>query len=84
MMDVQGFRYNENISRRWWFWDYLFDKYPWYRKRCGGHWERWYIDVVHSVQWIQVEQCTFVRCAIMPEWEARPALARGTPTCEDW
>lgn len=83
-MDIYGFDYNTDVSKRPWLLDSLFDRYRWYRKLCGGHWERWYIDVVHSRLWIQVARCTHERCVYLPEWEARPPLARGTSTCEDW
>jgi hypothetical protein len=78
------FNYNCSISKRWWVWDTLFDRFRWYRRRCGGHWELWHIDVIHGEHWLQVQQCTHVRAVIMPEWEARPPLARGTPICKDW
>lgn len=44
----------------------------------GGHWERWYVDVIHSEEWFSVDGCRKDR-------DDRPcAICRGTPKCEDW
>lgn len=61
-----------------WLLDYLFDRFRWYRRWCGGHWELWWVDFpVCSEQWHQVRWCSL-------ELGRRPALCRGTPRCEDW
>ena len=48
--------------------------YRWFRRLAGGHWERWYIDVVHSDMWHRK-----AHDGVRPS-----SIARGTPTCEDW
>lgn len=63
-------------GRPWWV-DYLFARFAWFRRRCGGHWERWYIDIVHDDIWMQVEHCS-------RGTQQRPPCAFGTPECEDW
>lgn len=54
------------------------ERFQWYRKWIGGHWELWYIDVpVSSAIWIQVPECSALT-------GCRPSgLARGTPICEN-
>lgn len=48
--------------------------FRWYRRLIGGHWERWWMDVIHADVWYH-----------RPHDGTRPhVLARGTPTCEDW
>lgn len=48
--------------------------FRWFRRWCGGHWERWYLDNFHADVWFR-----------KPCGGERPhPLARGTPTCEDW
>ena len=61
---------------RWWLLDYLFDRFRWYRRMCGGHWERWYNDVTHSDIWHNRRGC---HVSI-----GRPACSFGTPICEDY
>lgn len=56
-----------------------FARYEWFRKWCGGHWEKWYIDVVHSQLWIPVNACIH---SGDDTFERRPPLGRGTPICE--
>lgn len=58
---------------RWWFWDHLFANFRWYRRRCGGHWERWWIDICHTHIWFQ-----------KPCDGKRPPCAYGSPECEDY
>ena len=66
-----------NWRKRWWVWDLLFDRYAWFRRRCGGHWEQWTIDFpVCSFSWFQLTQCSKGT-----GW--RPCLGRGTPCCEE-
>ncbi len=63
--------------------DALLDRFRWYRRLRGGHWERWYVDhPVCAEVWHHVETCTREK----PDtWENRPTmLCRGTPTCESW
>lgn len=64
----------EILTRPWWL-DYLFDRFRWYRRFCGGHWERWYIEAVHGYVWIHRTGCY--------RQIDRPPAARGTPECED-
>ena len=53
--------------------DWIFDRWQWWRRWRGGHWERWIIDYpVCSELWMQRPH------------GGRPGLGRGTPTCEDW
>lgn len=49
----------------------------WYRRLRGGHWEQWYVDVVHSDVWHHVPRCSH-------ETGDRPtSICRGTPICEE-
>ena len=66
---------NEITHRPWWM-DYLFSRYQWYRRRCGGHWELWYIEVTASMIWHNLHRCYLET--------DRPPCARGTPVCEDY
>lgn len=53
--------------------DWLFSNWQWWRRRRGGHWERWIIDSPFNADiWMQNEHGT------------RPPLGRGTPICEEW
>lgn len=56
-----------------------FSRYEWFRKWCGGHWELWYIDVIHSQQWVPVNLCIYFT---KDTFEDRPPLATGRPICE--
>lgn len=48
-----------------------------YRKMKGGHWELWYVDVVHAQVWYRTEVCSNIT-------GHRPTgICRGTPKCED-
>lgn len=61
-----------------WIIEYCFDRYQWYRRMVGGHWELWILDFpVCGEMWHQVQDCHLVS-------GTRPPLARGTPVCESW
>ena len=64
------------IHKRPWWLDYWFDRFKWYRRLCGDHWELWYIEVTHSEIWHNRLGCY--------EQIGRPPCARGTPLCEDY
>lgn len=56
----------------------MLGEYRWFRRWVGGHWERWYTDVVHGDFWYRVDGCRAHRAD-------RPTpICRGTPTCEEW
>jgi hypothetical protein len=61
---------------RWWFWDYLFARFRWYRRLCGGHWEWWYNDATWSHMWFQMDRCSRAD-------DYRPPCCFGRPHCED-
>ena len=52
--------------------------FKWYRKWCGGHWERWTTPDCGHI-WCQVDYC-------YKDLDGRrPAFwCRGTPTCEHY
>ena len=53
-------------------------RFRWYRQRCGGVWEHWWIDApFNSFIWVELD---------IPSEELgrRPPLARGTPEVEDY
>lgn len=53
--------------------DHTASKWRWYRRWCGGHWERWFIDVpVASTMWLQNVH------------GERPGLGVVCDECEDW
>ncbi len=55
------------------------DRFRWFRRLHGGHWEYWWVDVpVTAEAWHQVEQCS------LRSGERPSSLCRGTPKCEDW
>lgn len=59
--------------------DAVFARYAWYRRRCGGHWERWYLDVPFTGRiWLPVHACSLVTGRRPDEG------CRGTPECETW
>ena len=53
-------------------------EYRWFRRLSGGHWERWWVDVVHSYFWHAVDECS------LTTGERPVSICRGTPTCEHW
>lgn len=54
----------------------MLGEYRWFRRWAGGHWERWWVDAVHSEVWMSVSACS-------SESHDRPSpLCRGTPLCE--
>lgn len=56
----------------------LLSRFRTFRRWVGGHWELWWVDVVHSAIWHHVDEC-------WKDADERPnALCRGTPMCEDW
>jgi hypothetical protein len=54
----------------------MLGEYRWFRRWSGGHWERWWVDYVHSDLWHSVEHCA--RVTGLPP----TSVCRGTPTCE--
>ena len=49
--------------------------WKWVRKRLGGYWELWYIDIIHTEIWFQIkEEQAF--------GNYRPGCGYGTPFCE--
>lgn len=50
----------------------------WFRRWAGGHWERWWVDVVHADLWHAVDECS------RRTGERPTAICRGTPRCEHW
>jgi hypothetical protein len=57
--------------------DWLFSRFRWYRRLCGGHWEWWWVGYpICQAVWLQVERCTLLG-------GGRHPLCRGTPVCED-
>lgn len=52
---------------------HVLSDYRWFRRWVGGHWERWWIDYVHSDIWHH-----------RPHGGRPCSIARGTPTCEEW
>lgn len=58
--------------------DIIFDRFAWWRRLRGGHWEQWWIDVpVASDVWMRVDGCSL-------ENGYRPEGGYGRPRCEDW
>jgi hypothetical protein len=56
--------------------DATLDRFEWYRRWCGGHWELWWVDCVNATIWHQVGECSL-------KTQIRPTpLCRGTPLCE--
>lgn len=58
-----------------------FGRFRLFCKWYGGHWEKWYQDVIHTDNWFAVQIC--IRLTD-DSFENRPPLARGTPECESW
>ena len=57
--------------------DTALDRFRWYRRLCGGHWELWWVETVGGDVWHQLDRCS--------RDGARPTpLCRGTPICEDY
>jgi hypothetical protein len=54
-------------------------RYQWYRRACGGRWERHLIDVCRSHIWLQMSANP------MRQWPAyRQPCSVGVPLIEDW
>lgn len=70
-------------TRAWWLLDALLDRFRWYRRARGGHWEKWIVDVpVCADVWHRRTVCYLEPDA--GGWFGRPNEGcRGTPTCED-
>lgn len=60
-----------------WFFRYLLSNYRWYRRWYGGRWERHYIELCHSLIWLDMQPGRK-----WPNWI--PHSSRGTPTIEDY
>jgi hypothetical protein len=54
----------------------FFDNYKWFRKWCGGYWERWNFNVSVGPIWINVTK----EQAYNPKY--RPGAGMGTALCE--
>jgi hypothetical protein len=37
--------------------DRWFSGFHWYRKWCGGHWEKWYVALADCEGWLQTDRC---------------------------
>lgn len=60
-----------------WLLDYLLDRWQWYRKMRGGHWELWdFYDPGPGLTWIHREECYFKA--------GPPGLGLAMYECEDW
>lgn len=56
----------------------FFSGFRWWRRYCGGKWERWWVDVVYCDSWHPVTEFSRI-------YGDRPtAICRGTPIEEDW
>ncbi len=56
-----------------WFFDWLFDRFRWYRRARGGHWEQWWImPPVAATLWLR-----------KPHDEEPPFGAKILDACED-
>ncbi len=64
-------------KKRGWFVSWLFNRYRWFRRWCGGHWECWYNDLTKTDMWFEMSECT-----LPSGW--RPPCCMGSPTCEDY
>ncbi len=71
------------------FLDALLGGVQWYRRRRGGHWERWSVETAAAIGapqiWIRTPWCTQADTDLESYSKfryANPSL-RGTPTCED-
>lgn len=68
------FSRTEIVTRPWWP-DWALNRFRWYRRFCGGHWELWYCEATHGAMWDQRIGC-FREIGL-------PPCGRGTPVCED-
>lgn len=63
-------------TRRPWWAEWLFSRFRWYRRWCGGHWEQWFNEVTRSYMWDQFDRCS------RPD-DYRPPCCMGSPVaCE--
>jgi hypothetical protein len=69
------------FSHSWWVY-WLFDRFQWFRRRAGGHWELWWNEATKSLMWEHTNFCTQTGVAKMRG--IRPPCSFGTPTCEDY
>lgn len=53
----------------------------WYRRRAGGHWERWHLDGGYQCWYHLHRGCASPRGG---NPQLRPAGVHGMPECEDW
>lgn len=53
-------------------------RFAWYRRRVGGHWERWFVDfpVASHIWFRRRDGCAKVN-------RRRPGLCFGNPHCEE-
>ena len=56
--------------------NWILDRFEWYRRFCGGHWELWYVPAIHSWIWHHRKECY--------KTAGRPFHTFGSPTCEDY
>jgi len=59
--------------------DATFGRFRWYRRLCGGHWERWCVAGCPETKvWLQTDGCSAWK-------ETRPnPWCSGVPVCEDY
>lgn len=65
------------------FFDVLFARWRWYRRRRGGHWEHWFRDNARMAIWVRMPWCTEEDPGYLAFRVANPDV-RGHPTCEDY
>ena len=55
----------------------LLSRFRWYRRLVGGHWELWWVEIVHCTVWHETGECYL-------KTRRRPTpLCSGLPLCED-
>jgi hypothetical protein len=59
--------------------DILLDRFRWYRRLRGGHWELWFVEPpVASFSWVRQPGCA------RNDAKLRPGMCHDLHSCEDW
>ena len=64
--------------------DMWFNGYRWYRRLCGGRWERWYVGCLGYYIWHRIGNRELSEGSWYAEYRKPTPVCTGKPVIEEW